>query len=1100
MTDGQQDDAEAQESPFVTWFRERYQEATVFALAVFMLWVRVRSRDNFVRDGEVLFSGNDAYYHLREVSYTVRHWPATMPFDPWTYYPYGTNSNQFGTLYDQLVATAALVVGLGSPSEQTIALTLLYAPAVIGALVVVPAYYAGRRVGGVQGGLFGAVILALLPGSVLTRTLVGNADHQAIEILAQMTAVLAILVALGVAEEEKPVYELVLDRDLEALRRPVGWAAVAGIAMGLYVWTWPPAVLLIAVAGVFFAVKMSADHFNGGSPEPVGFVAVVSMAVTGVMSLLPLNSAGFTPTGWSLLQPAAAFGIAAGAVALAWMAREWEDRDIDPALYPVSVGAVAAIGALVVSVALPDVWSTLARNFQRILGFSAGAGTRTIVEAQPFLSQANRAVSPAEVVALEYGLTFFTAIAAVGVILARPLFYSRDRADHATLVGGLLLVAAVWEFDLGSGVAGVLPGDVTAVTVEMAIVALVILVAALRGDHDSEELFVVVWALFMTAAAFTQVRFNYYLGLSVVVLNAYLIGEFLEYVRIVRPDGSWASEIEPYQVMIAMLALLVIIPGLVTPFTYHERQLPNGQTQQFTSDTAVQVGNNTGPRGITNWKGSLDWMSQETPEEGTYGDASRPMDQYGTYRQTDDFEYDEGAYGVMSWWDYGHWITVEGERIPNANPFQQGATSAANFLLAPNESRANEVLERGAGDGEETRYVVVDSQMANPYQKFSAPTVFYDDSNVSFVGDFVSPYHYQIAENGRAQPAYRLNKQRYYESMMVRLYRYHGSRAQPEPVVFDWEERNGTRVIPENGGFQDFRGAGPQGRLLAQRALENDTTPPENSSAIGGVGHWPRETVTALEHYRLVHASGETTASGRGESPAYLREVSRVKTFERVPGATVRGEGPANTSVTASVQMRMGTRNATFTYTQVVETDGDGSFEMTVPYSTTGYDEYGPENGHTNVSVRAVGPYQFVSTSIDNRTLVSYQATANVTEGQVVGDDESATTVTLERVQRQSNQTDGNQTDTGNQTDDGNTTDGNSSAVRSPPATDASADRTGGDSAGVPVTDGGAAVADPGSDLAGGISVGGSLPVPAWLALVALFGAVLVEVRDDRRD
>jgi dolichyl-diphosphooligosaccharide--protein glycosyltransferase len=75
---------------------------------------------------------------------------------------------------------------------------------------------------------------------------------------------------------------------------------------------------------------------------------------------------------------------------------------------------------------------------------------------------------------------------------------------------------------------------------------------------------------------------------------------------------------------------------------------------------------------------------------------------------------------------------------------------------------------------------------------------------------------------------------------------------------------------------------------------------------------------------------------------------------------------------------------------------------MTLPYSTTGYGEYGPENGYTNVSVRATGPYT-VSTpgelvEIDgNASVEQYRATVDVSEGQVNGDREGPIDVTLER-------------------------------------------------------------------------------------------------------
>jgi len=80
------------------------------------------------------------------------------------------------------------------------------------------------------------------------------------------------------------------------------------------------------------------------------------------------------------------------------------------------------------------------------------------------------------------------------------------------------------------------------------------------------------------------------------------------------------------------------------------------------------------------------------------GRARRRRQPHGAVRHLrappdgDFFEYPEGAYGVQSWWDYGHWITTRAERIPNANPFQQNAGEAADYLLAPSEEASREVL------------------------------------------------------------------------------------------------------------------------------------------------------------------------------------------------------------------------------------------------------------------------------------------------------------------------------------------------------------------------------------------------------------------------
>jgi len=61
---------------------------------------------------------------------------------------------------------------------------------------------------------------------------------------------------------------------------------------------------------------------------------------------------------------------------------------------------------------------------------------------------------------------------------------------------------------------------------------------------------------------------------------------------------------------------------------------------------------------------------------------------------------------------------------------------------------------------------------------------------------------------------------------------------------------------------------------------------------------------------------------------------------------------------------------------------------MTLPYSTTGYDEFGPDNGYTNTTVQATSEYAFSSDTGE-------VATASVEEAQVVGVDDEAVSVEL---------------------------------------------------------------------------------------------------------
>ena len=196
---------------------------------------------------------------------------------------------------------------------------------------------------------------------------------------------------------------------------------------------------------------------------------------------------------------------------------------------------------------------------------------------------------------------------------------------------------------------------------------------------------------------------------------------------------------------------------------------------------------------------------------------------------------------------------------------------------------------------------------------------------------------------------------------------------------------------------------------------------------MGGIGPNPTERVEALEHYRLVKSAESPASFSNSDfqqqvqlmqqanvSGQYLARTSPqwVKTFERGPGATAEGSGaPAGSEVTAQVSMRDQTTNSTFTYTQYATADEDGNFEMTLPYSTTGYDEFGPENGYTNVSVTAEDDYVFTAIDEDANTSENpvagqFVGEAAVEEAQVVGEDDSAVTVELETPEVETNSDD----------------------------------------------------------------------------------------------
>lgn len=961
---------ESQWSPS-TFLRDHYHIPVLAALIGVMLTIRLQAFDRFVgQDGSVLFSANDPWYHYRETTYAIQNWPHTMPFDPWTGFPSGRHVGQFGTLWDQLVATVILLLGLGDPSPQLAGQVMLVATGVMASLVAIPTYLLARRFISRPFALFSIFLLALIPGQFLTRSLVGQYQHHAAETFFMTAAALIFIYAFAIATREQPIWELVLDRDIAALRLPIAWSILAGVALALYMYVWQPGVLLVGITGVFVALKMSSDVYHNRTPEPIAFVAAVAMTVTGLLMIIPLDSFSFGVTDYSYTQIALPLAIAAGAVFLAYLAREWDQRDIDVAAYPATVAVLAGVGILFLALFVPDAWSTIWRNLVRTVGFGAGAETRTIAEAQPMLQEGQ------ERLFREYGLTFIAGFAGLLSMYAAPLIRSNNSEDTYYAIATIVIIPLLYFFEPLLSIVGGLIG------LQWQFLALIIASAGffgatLRVQYDVEHLYFLVWSGFLICAAFTQIRFNYYLVIPIVIASAYVVAQIITIIDLEPSSDLSLGDIKGWQAII-VLALLV---GLVVPVLIVPIEVGGAQTA-----SAFVASDHASPGEIMLWEDSLDWVEDGTPYPGEYGNHDNRMDHYGTFdRPDDDFPYDDGAYGIMAWWDYGHWITSVGERIAVANPFQQNARTAANFLLAPNEEMAAEYVYDETGEG--VRYVMLDYSVAhNQGGKYRAPTVWYDDEDIDH--EDLDQIVYSInPETGQVQPQAMVSTQRSMESMRNRLYQYHGSAVEPEPVVVRHREetlelQDGSEIdvllVPEGEEFIEEFDTMEEARQVA----EDDP-----NARIGGVNGIPEERIDALETYRLVH-----TSMMPANANPQLGEP-HVKTFERVEGATIEGSGaPANTELEARVELINPITQRSFEYVQFVETDSDGTFELTVPYSTTGYDEYGTEAGYTDVAIQAAGPYTIMSNpEIDDETLetTAWIDQVNVTEGQVLGEDDT---------------------------------------------------------------------------------------------------------------
>jgi dolichyl-diphosphooligosaccharide--protein glycosyltransferase len=464
--------------------------------------------------------------------------------------------------------------------------------------------------------------------------------------------------------------------------------------------------------------------------------------------------------------------------------------------------------------------------------------------------------------------------------------------------------------------------------------ALVMLYNNLEDEHP-HQIFALVWSLIMLISTWQHVRYEYYLAVNVALLSAVCISFTLQHGwtdirRLATRMSSDADEAESKeggkeerqkskkqkkihkkgsgssQSGYLAVALVVLTVGLGVLFAFTSASL------SYSNAAADSIRMNP------DWRESLEWMGNNTPETGV---------NYYTIYNPKTFQYPAEAYGVMSWWDYGHMITYIAKRIPNANPFQSGVTGptgSANYFMSMSEDEGNQVLDRA-----KTRYVITDIEMDTT--KFWAMATWYNTS----VG--ANPYQMTLLtpaqNNQNSYESVLLNTQPYYLTMISRLHNFDGSLKTPTsayyieyadpsishvslPVITDAEAVNASDAV--------------------SRAAEYNLRAPAgyHAAALSPAITFPIETVPALRHYRLVHESPSNVFNSN------ITDMKYVKVFEYVKGAHIKGDGIIQVPVISNT-------GRTFTYQQA-SVNG----EFIVPYSTTG-NPYG---------VKTIGKYRVIAT------------------------------------------------------------------------------------------------------------------------------------------
>ena len=859
---------------------EKYIPHAVIAIIIaYMAWIRTLPYSDAVSEDRIYFSANDPWYHVRVVEYLVENYPAVLSFDPWTYFPYGSvTSTGYSGLFDQIIATVAIIVGLGDPSTRQIELVAAFAPVFFGAATAIPVYLLAKKLTDRWIALLAAFSLALFGGQWLNRTTFANVQHQSAEAFFVAFAVLAFVVAIERAYSEKPTIAHLRDFDL----KPFSGALLGAVGLALYLLTWTPGIYIVVPFGLFVVFQMARDHINGRSTEYLAltsfFIFVLAAIPFLIYTLLLGQQYRFIGTGFSLLQPTVLAVTGVGSLVLYYISNYLQKEEYAEVTFPAVIVGLFAVGF--VFLWITGLISLFENLVQRMYSFGVltPQSTLTIAEIQP----------PTLMNAVEdFGLLII--IAAAGLLF--------------------LLVEVVRK-------------------------------------NSPVEMAVLFWSLNMFSAYFTQGRFGYYLAVAAAVLVAYAIYQVVELLDLEEMEMETMEDlknVKGYQIIALMLVIFLFLPVNVVAVGDNPNMQPAWNSVNAGGDEPWQ-------------QDALPWVDGNTPE------ISMDYNEGWEIPENEDFDYNvdespiEGDYGVMSWWDYGHWITHVGQRVPNANPFQQGNFGGSLYFTSQSEERANLILDAlpSVSQGqslvgmsndelreivenqdfqeanEDTRYVMIDDQMAaGKFSAIATWTNFHEEVPITEQRPF-------MMEDGTEQSLPALSEG-YDNTTLSRLYYDDASGMSNYRLVHETETYSLVGSLLERGQptaiNQLFaRGQHDDEEVLGGLALEDLDQFPDDQMIDIGAGSFLYD----------------------------FRGVASVKTFERVEGATITGQAenatnPANAIVLAN--LRTTNTDRTFQYIQETETDADGNFEITVPYATDPDDEVTVEEGGTNSSVVSDSPY-----------------------------------------------------------------------------------------------------------------------------------------------
>ena len=377
--------------------------AAILVAFIAALYIRVVLPYPVIFDGPwIKLSGVDSYYYMRLVDNLLPNFPQLMSFDPYSIYPGGSAIGNAPVFFAYMLAGTIKLLGGAAPSQQTADAIAVFIPVVMGALLVIPAYFTGRALANRWAGLVAAILLALMPGQLLSRTLLGATDHHAAELF--FTSFFMLFFILAIQHGRRFTYDQLRRGQFPPSSRHIPYSFIAGIFLGLYLVTWQGALMLVLIIFTYFIIQFISDHLRGFPTDYLSKMAITCFLIA-LLIFLPFSRDKMT-----LLALAA---IILMPIALNLISAVMAAHAVKPGYFAAVVAGLLILGGIAAWLLFPAIFATVVNYLN--LFFSWRTGQNVVAEMKSLFFPGG--LFTLEMAWSEFALALYTGLAGLALLI-----------------------------------------------------------------------------------------------------------------------------------------------------------------------------------------------------------------------------------------------------------------------------------------------------------------------------------------------------------------------------------------------------------------------------------------------------------------------------------------------------------------------------------------------------------------------------------------------------------------------------------------------------------------------------------------------------------